>query len=148
MQVKVVLPTALARHTDGQKSFASEAANLPESVAAIRNAMAGARLLGAVDPEMLQRLARGMEHATAEHKAERKPPSLWTLLRRSTSEDARRGLSFLTLLLASLGKATREQQREPYLVAGTIRRRKVCARMFCRRYTAVISRLRLRGALE
>ena len=87
----------------------AEAANLPESVAAIRNAMAGARLLGAVDPEMLQRLARGMEHATAEHKAERKPPSLWTLFRRSTSEDARRGLSFLTLLLTSLGKATREE---------------------------------------
>ena len=28
MSVKVVLPTALARHTDGQKSFASEASNL------------------------------------------------------------------------------------------------------------------------
>lgn len=29
MSVKVVLPTALARHTEGQKSFASEAINLP-----------------------------------------------------------------------------------------------------------------------
>ncbi len=29
MSVKIVLPTALARHTDGQKSFDSEAANLP-----------------------------------------------------------------------------------------------------------------------
>ena len=29
MSVKVVLPTALARHTDGQKSFDSEAENLP-----------------------------------------------------------------------------------------------------------------------
>ena len=28
MSVKVVLPTALARHTEGQKSFASEAVNL------------------------------------------------------------------------------------------------------------------------
>lgn len=28
MSVKVVLPTALARHTEGQKSFASEAADL------------------------------------------------------------------------------------------------------------------------
>jgi molybdopterin converting factor small subunit len=27
--VKVVLPTALARHTDGQKSFESQAADLP-----------------------------------------------------------------------------------------------------------------------
>ena len=29
MPVKVVLPTALARHTDGQKSFESQAADLP-----------------------------------------------------------------------------------------------------------------------
>ncbi len=29
MSVKVVLPTALARHTEGQKSFASEAKDLP-----------------------------------------------------------------------------------------------------------------------
>ena len=29
MSVKVTLPTALARHTDGQKSFDSEARNLP-----------------------------------------------------------------------------------------------------------------------
>jgi molybdopterin synthase sulfur carrier subunit len=29
VSVKVVLPTALARHTDGQKSFSSEAKNLP-----------------------------------------------------------------------------------------------------------------------
>jgi molybdopterin converting factor small subunit len=29
LSVKVVLPTALARHTDGQKSFDSEAENLP-----------------------------------------------------------------------------------------------------------------------
>ena len=28
MSVKVVLPTALARHTEGQKSFASDAKNL------------------------------------------------------------------------------------------------------------------------
>ena len=29
MSVKVVIPTALARHTEGQKSFASEAKDLP-----------------------------------------------------------------------------------------------------------------------
>lgn len=86
----------------------AEAATMPESVAAIRNAIAGARLLGSVDPDMLQRLAQGMEHATAEHKAEQKPPSLWTLFRRSTCPDARRGLSFLTLFLTTLGKATQD----------------------------------------
>ncbi len=33
MSVKVVLPTALARHTDGHKSFESEATNLPALLA-------------------------------------------------------------------------------------------------------------------
>jgi len=35
VSVKVVLPTALARHTDGQKSFDSAAANLPGLLAEI-----------------------------------------------------------------------------------------------------------------
>ncbi len=35
MSVKVVLPTALARHTEGQKSFASEAKDLPGLIADI-----------------------------------------------------------------------------------------------------------------
>ena len=33
MSVKVVLPTALARHTEGQKAFASEATDLPSLIA-------------------------------------------------------------------------------------------------------------------
>jgi molybdopterin converting factor small subunit len=33
VSVKIVLPTALARHTDGQKSFASEAKDLPALIA-------------------------------------------------------------------------------------------------------------------
>ncbi|MFC6644215.1 MoaD/ThiS family protein [Granulicella cerasi] len=33
MSIKVVLPTALARHTDGQKAFTSDAKNLPGLIA-------------------------------------------------------------------------------------------------------------------
>ncbi len=33
MSVKIVLPTALARHTDGQKTFDSEAKDLPALIA-------------------------------------------------------------------------------------------------------------------
>jgi molybdopterin converting factor small subunit len=33
--VKVVLPTALARHTNGEKTFSSDAANLPGLIAEI-----------------------------------------------------------------------------------------------------------------
>jgi uncharacterized protein YjgD (DUF1641 family) len=85
----------------------AESASLPESVAAIRNGIALARLLGSVDPEMLQRLARGMENAQKQHKEEDNPPSLWRLFRRSTSPNARRGLSFLTHLLIALGRASK-----------------------------------------
>ena len=86
----------------------AEAATLPESVAAIRNGIAVARILGSLDPDMLQRLARNFDDASKRHKEEDKdPPSLWQLFRRSTSADARHGLSFLTNLLLALGHATR-----------------------------------------
>jgi len=35
MSIKVTLPTALARHTEGQKTFDSEAANLPGLLAEV-----------------------------------------------------------------------------------------------------------------
>ena len=85
----------------------AEAANTPEAVAGIRNAMAGARLLASVDPDMLQRLARAMEGAAEEHKQEKEPPGLFALAKRAMSKDARRGLSYLTHVLTALGRATR-----------------------------------------
>ena len=86
----------------------AEAANLPESVAALRNGMALARIFGSLDPDLLYRLSKAMDEASKKHKQETKPPSLWRLFRRSTSADARRGLSFLTGLLVSLGRATKQ----------------------------------------
>ncbi len=85
----------------------AEAASVPESVTAIRNGIALARILGSLDPDMLQRLAQGFDKASKEHQEEKEPPSLWTLFRRSTSRDARRGLSFLTSLLVALGRAAK-----------------------------------------
>ena len=86
----------------------AEAASIPESVNAIRNGIAAARILGSLDPDMLQRLAQGIDKATKEHAEEKEPPSLWTLFRRSTCPDARRGLSFLTSLLVALGRAAKQ----------------------------------------
>jgi uncharacterized protein YjgD (DUF1641 family) len=107
----------------------AEAANLPESLAAIRNGIALARVLAALDPDMLQRLAKGLNEATHEtaayekqaamhgtkspvaqkHKqAEQKPPSLWQIVKMAFSADARRGLGFGMKMLVALGKATRE----------------------------------------
>jgi len=80
-------------------------ANTPEGIASIRNLLAAAKILGSLDPELLDHLSRVLVEADAEHKREQKPPSLWQLFRRSTSEDSRRGLSFLTLLLSGLGRS-------------------------------------------
>jgi uncharacterized protein YjgD (DUF1641 family) len=83
-------------------------AALPEGVAGIRNLLTAAKILTELDPEILDRLSRSMASATEEHKLEQRPPSLWQLWKRTTSEDGRRGLSFVTLLLSSLGRSLKD----------------------------------------
>ena len=83
-------------------------ASLPEGVAGIRNLLTAAKILTELNPEVLDSLSKAMSTATEEHKREQKPPSLWQLARRANSEDGRRGLSFLTLLLSGLGRSLRD----------------------------------------
>ena len=80
-------------------------ARLPEGVAGIRNLLTAAKILTELDPEVLDHISRVMASATEEHKREQTPPSLFQLAKRATSEDSRRGLSFLTLILSSLGRS-------------------------------------------
>jgi uncharacterized protein YjgD (DUF1641 family) len=77
----------------------------PEGIASIRNLLAAAKLLGQLDPAILDSLSPVLSDATAEHQKERHPPSLWQLFRRSTSPDSRRALSFLTLFLQGFGRS-------------------------------------------
>ncbi|HMF63483.1 MAG TPA: DUF1641 domain-containing protein [Edaphobacter sp.] len=83
-------------------------AALPEGVAGIRNLLTAAKILTELNPEVLDSLSKAMSTATEEHKLEQKPLSLWQLARRANSEDGRRGLSFLTLLLSGLGKSLKD----------------------------------------
>ena len=86
----------------------AEYAKLPGGIAAaIRNLLAAGKILMALDPETLDELSKSIVTATGLHKAEEKPPSLWQLAKRATSEDSRRGLSFMTLLLGAVGKSLR-----------------------------------------
>ena len=80
-------------------------ARLPEGVAGIRNLLTAAKILTELDPEVLDHISRVMASATEEHKREQTPPSLFQLAKRATSEDSRRGLSVLTLILSSLGRS-------------------------------------------
>lgn len=83
-------------------------AKLPGGISLIRNLLAGSKILMALDPDTLDQVSKAMVTATGQHKAESKPPSLWQLAKRATSEDSRRGLSFVTLLLGAIGKSLRE----------------------------------------
>jgi len=104
---KDIIAGKLAEAASVPESVTAIRNGVPESVTAIRNGIALARILGSLDPDMLQRLAQGFDKASKEHQEEKEPPSLWTLFRRSTSRDARRGLSFLTSLLVALGRAAK-----------------------------------------
>jgi uncharacterized protein YjgD (DUF1641 family) len=86
----------------------SKYAAQPEGVAAIRNLLTAAKILTELDPEVLDQLSKVMGSATKEHRLEQKPPSLWQLARRATSEDSRRGLSLMTLVLSGLGKSLKD----------------------------------------
>lgn len=101
----------------------------PEAVAAMRNAIALARILASLDPDMLHRVSRamaesaapmlnrefdntqpkiaGVPHAQSQAPRDHKPASLWQLFKRATSEDGRRGLTFAVNLLTSFGRANR-----------------------------------------
>ena len=91
---KDTIITTLAR-------FASQ----PEGVAGIRNLLTAAKILTELDPEVLDHVSKAMATATEEHKREPKPPSLFQLAKRASSEDSRRGLSFMTMILSGLGKS-------------------------------------------
>jgi uncharacterized protein YjgD (DUF1641 family) len=86
----------------------SKYASQPEGVAGIRNLLTAAKILTEVDPELLERISKVMTSAQEEHKQERTPPSLFQIARRATSEDSRRGLSFMTLILSGLGRSLKE----------------------------------------
>ena len=83
----------------------AEYAKLPEGVASLRNVISLAKILGTLDPETLDCLSQSLRRAALTHAREEKPPSLWQIGRRVASEDGRRGLSFVTLMLSSVGAA-------------------------------------------
>jgi uncharacterized protein YjgD (DUF1641 family) len=83
----------------------AELANTPEGESGIRNVLQSAKLVASVNPDLLERFTNAFTEAENQHKIERTPPTLWQLFKRAASEDGRRGISFATLLLTSLGRS-------------------------------------------
>jgi uncharacterized protein YjgD (DUF1641 family) len=87
----------------------AELARTPEGEAGIRNLLQSAKLIASLDPTMFESLtgplAAALANANQQYLQEETPPSLWQILKRASSTDGRRGLSFATHLLTGLGRS-------------------------------------------
>ena len=83
----------------------AEYAAEPESTRALRNLIALGRLCGSVDPQPISQLSKEIASALESHQKPSPPPTLWQLWKRLRQPESRRGLSILTEILASLGRA-------------------------------------------
>jgi uncharacterized protein YjgD (DUF1641 family) len=82
-----------------------EAAHTPESIAAIRNLTTLAKILGSIEPELLEGFARALPEAIAYTKAhEAEPLGVWGILMQFGHKDFRRGLVFVNSLLEAFGR--------------------------------------------
>ena len=82
-----------------------EAAKSPESVRGIRNICILARILGTIEPEMVEGFARALPQAIALTKAhESRPPGLWGVMKKFRNRNFRRGLVLVNSLLEALGR--------------------------------------------
>ncbi len=84
----------------------ADAVVLPESINAIRNLIALGRIVAALDPDMLHRLAKAVDQGMQGPHPNGQTPSLFRIARQATSPEGKRGLSFAVQLLVALGTAT------------------------------------------
>lgn len=90
-----------------------DAADMPETLRAVRNLLKLRDLISGIEPEALDAalhaVPAALERAAAPH-VER--DGLWRLLRRASSEDSLRGLTFAVDLLESIGRHLRTRDRD------------------------------------
>jgi uncharacterized protein YjgD (DUF1641 family) len=83
----------------------TDAAKQPEAIRGIRNLVALAKTLGAIDPDVLRNLAEAVPEALQRAKTEApNPPGLWALLKQFRRKDSRRGLLVVNNLMETWGR--------------------------------------------
>jgi uncharacterized protein YjgD (DUF1641 family) len=84
---------------------AVDAAKSEESIRAIRNAIILGKMLGGINPELLQCVASAVgETFGGSDKAFVEPPGLFSLLNRFRTKEARRSIALMGLFLERLGE--------------------------------------------
>ena len=82
-----------------------EAAKTPESIRGIRNILILAKILGSIEPELVEGFARALPEAIAFTKAhESKPPGFLGIMSKFRNRDFRRGLLLVNSMLEAVGR--------------------------------------------
>jgi len=77
----------------------------PEAIRGIRNIIVIARILGTIEPELVEGFARSLPEAIAITKAhESRPPGFMRLVKEFTSKNSRRGLFLFGSILEAFGR--------------------------------------------
>lgn len=86
-------------------STLSSAAAQPEAIRAMRNFIALSKLLGQIDPELIEAVQRSIPPALRDNRLRRgtRPPSLFALARTLWSPPVRRALMATGFILAGIG---------------------------------------------
>jgi uncharacterized protein YjgD (DUF1641 family) len=89
-------------------------AKTPEAIRAIRNLFLLQRILGTIEPELLEGIVQAIPEAIVQATAEREQaPSFFSLLRRLISKDSLRGLAAAVDFLQAFGRHLRSKQNSP-----------------------------------
>jgi len=86
-------------------STAASFANTPQGIRTMRNLLAMVRLLGEIDPSLLDSAVKALGHVSRSAQASSAPPSLWESLRRLTGSGSRRTLATVADVAESFGNA-------------------------------------------
>ena len=90
----------------------AEVARSPESVRGIRNLIILAKIMGTIEPELVEGFARSLPEAIALTKAhEARPPGFWGILKKFRGRDFRRGLVLVNSMLEAFGRNLPPRER-------------------------------------
>jgi uncharacterized protein YjgD (DUF1641 family) len=99
---------------DKVTELVAEAAKKPEVIRGIRNMLILAKIVGTIEPELVEGFARSLPEAIALTKAyESKPPGFWGIIKRFRNRNLRRGLVLVNSMLEAFGRNLPPEALQP-----------------------------------
>jgi uncharacterized protein YjgD (DUF1641 family) len=94
--------------------LAVDAVKEPEAIRGLRNLIILGKMLGSIDPKLLEGAAAAVrETVEAAHRHDAEPPRLFAILQQLRHKDTRRALGLMNSFLGSLGKHLSPRETRP-----------------------------------